>query len=151
MKAWKGPEVFSQKIKSCRLASPFLDVMERMLAEGDDDRDDDEDDDHYDDNVDDHDDHDDGNDHADNDQHSNDSEEDYRNLMSDIIFPLDDEDEQDANGNDSQTENVNEDDSNSSGDESEELFTGSEEDWGHDMIDEKMYTLAHYHFLYNTY
>jgi len=109
------------------LASPFLDVMERMLAEGDDDRDDDEDDDHYDDNVDD-DDHDDGNDHADNDQHSNDSEEDYRNLMSDIIFPLEDEDEQDANGNDSQTENVNEDDSNSSGEESEELFTGSEED-----------------------
>ena len=39
--------------------------------------------------------------------------------MSDIDFPVDDEDEQDANS---------ENDSSSGKDESEELFTGSEED-----------------------
>ena len=39
--------------------------------------------------------------------------------MSDIDFPVDDEDEQDANS---------ENDSSSRKDESEELFTGSEED-----------------------
>ena len=48
-----------------------------------------------------------------------DNSEDYTNLMSDIDFPVDDEDEQDANS---------ENDSSSRKDESEELFTGSEED-----------------------
>ena len=48
-----------------------------------------------------------------------DNSEDYTNLMSDIDFPVDDEDEQDANS---------ENDSSSGKDESEELFTGSEED-----------------------
>ena len=43
----------------------------------------------------------------------------YRNLISGIDFPVNDEDEQDAN---------NENDSSSNRDESEELFTGSEED-----------------------
>ena len=62
--------------------------------------------------------------------------------MSDIDFPVDDEDEQDANS---------ENDSSSRKDESEELFTGSEEDWGHDMIVYKMYTLAHHLFLYCSY
>lgn len=48
-----------------------------------------------------------------------DNSEDYTNLMSDVDFPVDDEDEQDANS---------ENDSSSRKDESEELFTGSEED-----------------------
>ena len=121
-------------INSCSLASPFLDVLEMMLEGADDngnDRDDDDDSDHH------------SNDGNSGDEvECSDNSEDYTNLMSDVDFPVDDEDEQDANG---------ENDSSSRKDESEELFTGSEEDWGHDMIVDKMYTLAHYLFLYCSY
>lgn len=94
------------------MASPFLDVLEMMLEGADD-------------NGNDHDD-DDDSDHHSNDGNSgdevecSDNSEDYTNLMSDVDFPVDDEDEQDANS---------ENDSSSRKDESEELFTGSEEDW----------------------
>ena len=94
------------------MASPFLDVLEMMLEGADD-------------NVNDRDDDDDDSDHHSNDGNSgdevecSDNSEDYTNLMSDVDFPVDDEDEQDANS---------ENDSSSRKDESEELFTGSEED-----------------------
>lgn len=116
------------------MASPFLDVLEMMLEGADDngnDCDDDDDSDHH------------SNDGNSGDEvECSDNSEDYTNLMSDVDFPVDDEDEQDANS---------ENDSSSRKDESDELFTGSEEDWGHDMIVDKMYTLAHYLFLYCSY
>lgn len=105
------------------MASPFLDVLERMLegtdVDGDEHDDDDDDDEHH---------------------VSNDESEDYTiALLSETDLP--DDDEQDAN---------NGSDSSSSREESEELFTGSE-DWGHDMIFDKMNTSALYLFLYFSY
>lgn len=88
----------------------------------------------------------DGDEHDDDDdehQYSNDESEDYTiALLSETDLP--DDDEQDTNNGVN-----NGSDSSNSREESEELFTGSEEDWGHDMIFDKMNTALF--FLYFSY